>query len=99
MKRLISKGDIYKATGIIRIDDLNDVGYLSAGDQGVFLFRSVSIVYSIKGQISSIVRDGVNTKITFVNTCLNETLDIYSGTSVEGATVTWSALDNCWTVK
>ena len=99
MKRLVTKGDIYKATGIIRIDDLADANYLAKGDQGIFLFREVSTIAIVKGQISYMTIDGTNTTITFNNTCYKETLDVYSGSASESSTnVTWSTGDNCWLV-
>ena len=99
MKRLVTKGDIYKATGIIRIDDLADANYLAKGDQGIFLFRKVSSIAIVKGQISDMIVDGVNTVITFRNTCYIETLDVYSGSASESCTnVMWSTDDNCWIV-
>ena len=93
MKRLISKGDIYQATGIIRIDGLNDLGYLTKGDTGVFLFRTLIGHVIVKGEIASIA----NQMVTFSNTSAKEVLDVYAETTGSIIAV-WMASDNCWSI-
>ena len=80
MKRLISKGDIYQATGIIRIDGLSDLGYLSKDDTGIYLFKSFTGYIIVKGQITSTA----NQMVTFSNLSAKEYLDVYADTTEIG---------------
>ena len=93
MKRLISKGDIYQATGVIRIDGLSDLGYLAKGDTGVFLFKTLNGYVIVKGEIAGIE----NQMVTFSNTSAKEVLDAYAETT-GSMTAIWMASDNCWSI-
>ena len=93
MKRLISKGDIYQATGIVRIDGLSDLGYLAEGDTGVFLFKTLIGYVIVKGEI----KDISNQMVTFSNTSAKEVLDAYAETTGSIAAI-WMQSDNCWSI-
>ena len=94
MKRLISKGDIYQATGVIRIDSLSDLAYLTKGDSGVFLFKTSVGYVIIKGQITSTA----NQMVTFSNISAKEDLDVYAETTGENLMAIWMQSDNCWSI-
>ncbi len=98
MKRLVSKGDIYKATGIIKLNTPKDAEYLSKGDMGIFVFKCSAGLQTVKGLITDITLDDVNTEIKFGGAVCSETLDIYDANTMSKATVTWSTLDNCWSI-
>ena len=96
MKRLISKGDIYKATGVIRLDDVKDLDYLSEGDTGMFLFNTSSGIVVVKGQISSI---SMSTQmVTFSSISAKETLEVYAETTAENIIAMWMQSSNVWSI-
>ena len=94
MKRLISKGDIYKATGIIKLDDVKDLGYLSVGDTGVFVFNTSLGAVIVKGRISSMSTQ----MVAFSSISAKETLDAYAETTAENITAIWMQSNNAFSV-